>query len=202
MRYFLSAIIVLTACNSNDTAATNKDNLPNTIIDSGGMRNNLMQNNVPINTTSAANLPKQVIPQQAAGQPVQQVATAAGGITYTNNKGQTITQAEYDKLMAQQPAAQPVSAKNLNPAHGQPGHRCDIAVGAPLNSKPAAATTAQKTTQPITTVTPTTTTAAAVAPGTNPAHGQPGHRCDIGVGQPLNSKPAVTTPAVDTVIKQ
>jgi len=26
----------------------------------------------------------------------------------------------------------------LNPAHGQPGHRCDIAVGAPLNSAPAA----------------------------------------------------------------
>jgi hypothetical protein len=29
----------------------------------------------------------------------------------------------------------------MNPQHGQPGHRCDIAVGAPLNSKPAAATT-------------------------------------------------------------
>lgn len=25
----------------------------------------------------------------------------------------------------------------LNPAHGQPNHRCDIAVGAPLNSAPA-----------------------------------------------------------------
>jgi hypothetical protein len=24
----------------------------------------------------------------------------------------------------------------LNPEHGKPGHRCDIAVGAPLNSKP------------------------------------------------------------------
>jgi hypothetical protein len=24
----------------------------------------------------------------------------------------------------------------------------------------------------------------------NPPHGQPGHRCDIPVGQPLNSKPA------------
>ena len=28
------------------------------------------------------------------------------------------------------------SNAGLNPAHGQPGHRCDIAVGAPLNSKP------------------------------------------------------------------
>jgi hypothetical protein len=30
--------------------------------------------------------------------------------------------------------------KGIDPSHGQPGHRCDIAVGAPLNSK--AATTA------------------------------------------------------------
>jgi hypothetical protein len=28
------------------------------------------------------------------------------------------------------------------------------------------------------------------AAGINPAHGQPGHRCDIPVGQPLNSKPS------------
>ena len=27
----------------------------------------------------------------------------------------------------------------MNPAHGQPGHRCDIAVGAPLNSAPVKA---------------------------------------------------------------
>ncbi|MCS3867753.1 hypothetical protein J3D55_000669 [Chryseobacterium ginsenosidimutans] len=32
-------------------------------------------------------------------------------------------------------------------------------------------------------------TAAVTAPGMNPPHGQPGHRCDIPVGQPLNSKP-------------
>jgi hypothetical protein len=32
----------------------------------------------------------------------------------------------------------------------------------------------------------------ATAPGMNPAHGQPGHRCDIPVGQPLNSQPAAT----------
>ncbi|HRF24698.1 MAG TPA: hypothetical protein PLR98_11060, partial [Chitinophagaceae bacterium] len=32
------------------------------------------------------------------------------------------------------------SAAGLNPEHGKPGHRCDIAVGAPLDSKPAAVT--------------------------------------------------------------
>ncbi|MBK6446410.1 MAG: hypothetical protein IPF81_14275 [Bacteroidetes bacterium] len=38
-----------------------------------------------------------------------------------------------------QPAAVPASAQTatgMNPAHGQPGHRCDIAVGAPLSSPP------------------------------------------------------------------
>ncbi|MBL0339922.1 MAG: hypothetical protein IPP71_02815 [Bacteroidetes bacterium] len=38
------------------------------------------------------------------------------------------------------PAAQPTTtADGLNPAHGMPGHRCEIAVGAPLSSAPAAA---------------------------------------------------------------
>jgi hypothetical protein len=34
-------------------------------------------------------------------------------------------------------------AKGMNPQHGQAGHRCDIAVGAPLNSPVAAATNSQ-----------------------------------------------------------
>lgn len=35
--------------------------------------------------------------------------------------------AEFPSMEAGAPAG------NLNPAHGQPGHRCDIAVGAPLD---------------------------------------------------------------------
>ena len=30
-----------------------------------------------------------------------------------------------------------VTQPGMNPPHGQPNHRCDISVGAPLNSKPA-----------------------------------------------------------------
>lgn len=92
------------------------------------------------------------------------------------------------------PAAPVTTAKGssgkLNPAHGQPGHRCEIAVGAPLDGSPApSATPAPKTASPITAkpVTPAATTT--TAPGMNPAHGQPGHRCDIAVGAPLDSKP-------------
>lgn len=59
-------------------------------------------------------------------------------------------------------------------------------------------------TQPVTigtNVMPVATTATAnntqqtTAPGMNPPHGQPNHRCHIPVGAPLNSKPQTTAPA-------
>lgn len=102
------------------------------------------------------------------------------------------------------PGTQSAAPQNLalNPAHGQPGHRCDIAVGAPLNSAPATpqpaapvqaapvqAAPVQAT--PGTDLTPSkgVINTGSAATGLNPAHGQPGHRCDIAVGAPLNSKP-------------
>jgi hypothetical protein len=62
------------------------------------------------------------------------------------------------------PLSDQTSAKGmLNPAHGEPGHRCDIPVGSPLNIPTAAPAVARM----------------------NPPHGEPGHRCDIPVGSPL-----------------
>lgn len=89
----------------------------------------------------------------------------------------------------------------LNPPHGQPGHRCDIPEGAPLSTppqqttqhQPAKADPAAQTMQ----VTPNAPTmnvqpqmpAQQTAPGfsgkPNPEHGQPGHRCDLQVGEIL-----------------
>jgi hypothetical protein len=86
----------------------------------------------------------------------------------------------------------------LNPPHGEPGHSCDIPVGAPLNSPaasppvrevrttsfaPTVENAARLGTAPRRQSTSTTT-----APSTarlNPPHGQPGHRCEIPVGSPL-----------------
>ena len=104
----------------------------------------------------------------------------------------------------QTPAIQTTNvASGVNPEHGKPGHRCDIAVGAPLNNKPVAAPVQQTPTvtpvQQSQTVTPVQQTQAittgnrVTATGMNPEHGKPGHRCDIAVGAPLNSKPI--TPA-------
>ena len=105
-------------------------------------------------------------------------------------------------------AADTKTAAGMNPPHGQPGHRCDIAVGAPLNSPPgqgAQQQAATQTAQPSqggflggsSAQAPAQQQAAPqqampkqeTAPGMqgkpNQAHGQPGHRCDISVGQPL-----------------
>jgi hypothetical protein len=117
----------------------------------------------------------------------------------------------------QMPATNPNTVlsdtKGLNPAHGQPGHRCDIAVGAPLNSAPAQTQTTTTQSGQTVQVNPnqknvvTTTTVAApvkVGKGMNPSHGQPGHRCDIPVGAPLNSpiaKPVAAAPQGGTVEK-
>jgi hypothetical protein len=89
------------------------------------------------------------------------------------------------------------TAAGMNPAHGEPGHRCDIAVGAPLSTPPTGKTAmpVQMTQNPSTqTMTATPVQAKpASAPASsgntklNPAHGQPGHDCKVPVGAPLGS---------------
>jgi len=84
------------------------------------------------------------------------------------------------------------TAAGLNPEHGQPGHRCDIAVGAPLSSAPATPSASTQVQAPQGSVSPAP---AQVSPATpagatgklNPAHGQPGHDCAVPVGAPLKS---------------
>ncbi|MFW5831486.1 MAG: hypothetical protein ACOC1D_04175 [Prolixibacteraceae bacterium] len=127
---------------------------------------------------------------------------------------------EPDEPVAEETAEQPSTDQNnaevmLNPAHGEPHHRCDIPVGAPLDSPPASTTRKTTTDQvpaatpqsPNTTrditnnptaptienarrINPSQTPKAAPAnngnkPRMNPPHGQPYHRCDIAVGSPL-----------------
>jgi hypothetical protein len=132
----------------------------------------------------------------AVGAPLDSKPAAAATVTPSTTTNTTVTPVNASKTVS----APAVSGSNLNPEHGKPGHRCDIAVGAPLDSKPAAVTTQPTVTSTpvnqqkaplITPVLPTSTPAASttVAPGMNPEHGKPGHRCDIAVGAPLNSAP-------------
>lgn len=90
----------------------------------------------------------------------------------------------------------PVSGKPaLNPAHGEPYHRCEIAVGAPIDSAPTQNAAPQQAAPSILNPNPApavSTTPAAPAqafgpkPAVNPEHGQPHHRCDLAVGAPLS----------------
>ena len=88
----------------------------------------------------------------------------------------------------------------LNPEHGQPYHRCEIPVGAPIDSappqNPAPQVVPQQNggntsfnTNPISpSVSPVPSApvqASGPKPALNPAHGEPHHRCDLQVGAPL-----------------
>ena len=135
----------------------------------------------------------QAIPAQTyTQQPTKQNIAPVQNQTATQN-GQVIT-------------PNPVATKpGMNPPHGQAGHRCDIAVGAPLNSpvnkpKPGATITQQPSFTTSTTTNTQTTPASApailnpnatetvTAPGMNPPHGQAGHDCAVAVGAPLPKK--------------
>ncbi|HET8855292.1 MAG TPA: hypothetical protein VFM60_05160 [Salinimicrobium sp.] len=71
-------------------------------------------------------------------------------------------------------------AITVNPAHGMPGHTCQLPVGAPLNSLPEKTTPVSQL--PSTSVSPIRIDQ---TPDVNPPHGQPGHICSIPVGAPL-----------------
>ncbi|RYD82239.1 MAG: hypothetical protein EOP53_04270 [Sphingobacteriales bacterium] len=151
----IAATAILTSCGGSDSPETDKSIMP------------------PADSNKAIVAPAQgIAPQTTISTPTQALPNP-------------------QPMSGTQPATTAAAAAGLNPAHGQPGHRCDIAVGAPLNSAPAAAATAP---QPVQTVSAPTPTITAPAPSTapadpnaklNPPHGQPGHDCAIAVGAPL-----------------
>lgn len=121
---------------------------------------------------------------------------------------------EESLILEPEAITQPSNAEEikLNPPHGEPGHRCEIPVGSPLNGSAAVQAPAPSA-APAPVVAPPPPTANSPAslaptvenarrlnaaqgtqnaapstgekPKTNPAHGQPWHRCDIAVGAPL-----------------
>jgi len=137
----------------------------------------------------AVSCKKELQPQESA----TPVETTADATPVPAPEMQAQQQAPQQPVQMQQPVqpqqAVTATAPGMNPPHGQPNHRCDIAVGAPLNSPPGqkpAVQPVQPQVQPqmqpqnVAPANPTVT-----APGMNPPHGQPGHKCDVAVGAPL-----------------
>jgi len=116
-------------------------------------------------------------------------------------KKDNLQTASFDPLAAQNirnnsvktPEANANTVLIFNPPHGQAGHNCAIAVGAPLNRSAAKPQPNPAVAQ---TQLPTVIASNTDAKKLNPEHGQPNHRCDIAVGAPLDSKP------VQTAVKQ
>jgi hypothetical protein len=192
MRYF-SLIIILLSMFTWIACGHGRDSEAESITQPSSINN---PSTTPVNNTPVN--PATVPTTTTSTQP--QVVTLGGD----PKKDQVITTTTQPVTTISQPVTTTSGNSGPNPAHGQPGHRCDIPVGSPLNSKPTQPTQptvvqSQPTTniQPTTTpFTPTPITPAqptTVASGINPAHGQPGHRCDIPVGSPLNSKPTQPT---------
>lgn len=161
----LLTTVLFTACGGNDTPEVDKSIMP-------AADSNKAAAASPATTDAAAGVQQQ---QPASLQAPPVVTTVPNG--QVQQSAQTISAAQASKAM---PSA------GLNPAHGQPGHRCDIAVGAPLNSPPATTTAPQVQTVPSQAVTaPASTAPADPNAKLNPPHGQPGHDCSIAVGAPL-----------------
>jgi hypothetical protein len=127
------------------------------------------------------------IPAPSSLNPAGPLATSSAPLASASTPSNTAAKA---------PVKTAVSTARLNPAHGQPGHDCSVAVGAPLKKTAAAVSAPAKATLasvPVET-TPTTAPVVASAPNfnanakINPAHGQPGHDCAVAVGAPLPVK--------------
>ena len=220
----LIAIILLNSCAQGDKKvdATPTTDGPNVIIDSGnigggggpldaGNGGGPLNPNVPaVNSNQSLVVPQQGKTAQVSSQNIQMTPAQMQQIQQQAIQNQQPQQAVVSQSAAHPPFSDVEFKKmqddaqklgvQLNPAHGQPGHRCDIYVGQPIDAKPVPALTKGATT---TTPTPAPQTVSVgtpqpvkTLPGMNPPHGEPGHRCDITVGQPLNSKP--NTPAPST----
>ena len=202
---------------------------PNVIIDSGNIGGGGLpdpNNTLPINGGGPLNpnapavnsnqslvVPQQEKTAQVSSQNIQMTPAQMQQIQQQAIQNQQIQQPQQG-VVSQTAAHPPFSdvefkkmqddaqkrGVQLNPVHGQPGHRCDIYVGQPIDAKPVPALTKGATTTAPTpapqTVSVGTPQPVKTLPGMNPPHGEPGHRCDITVGQPLNSKP--NTPAPST----
>jgi hypothetical protein len=144
---------------------------------------------------------KEVASQQSSG--TSDAASVSTNLPVQGAQPQTTTTAITPTSLT--PPGTNASGVKLNPAHGQPGHDCAIAVGQPLTGSGSAkanpvqiSNTPSAATNTVAAPAQTTTT----KPGMNPAHGQPGHRCEIAVGAPLSSAPAATTTPSNNVAVQ
>ena len=188
--FYILLAISIASCTNNKKVETAQDYAatPNGLAD---LQKSAATTSIP-SSTATSNL----LTNPEHGQPGHDCSIAVGAPLKAGGKASTPTTQQAQPNVVQTAAAQPTvtttpttaSSGKLNPAHGQPGHDCGIAVGAPLNSKPTQAAT-KATTPEINVSRPNTNSTLPVlnkkGQKLNPAHGQPGHDCAVAVGAPL-----------------
>lgn len=116
-----------------------------------------------------------------------------------NSSSNEVNNTPTAKAVEAAPMASTDGKPALNPPHGEKYHRCDIQVGAPIDSpapvNAAPVATPQSVpantfnTNPISPSLQGSSSASAAPtgpkPAVNPPHGEPYHRCDLQVGAPL-----------------
>ncbi len=155
------------------------------------------------NSLAPSDLTKPVTPVTIADTLFSDSTNSSAAITPTasvQSKAVSVSPSQPTSVVQSQTVASK-GAAGANPAHGLPGHRCDISVGAPLNSPVPKATSPQVQSTPQIQSTPQAQSSPVVNPQViqqvatgqknvpsgnssaklNPAHGQPGHDCAVQV---------------------
>ena len=151
----LIAIILLNSCAQGDKKvdATPTTDGPNVIIDSGNIGGGGPLD--AVNSNQSLVVPQQEKTAQVSSQNIQMTPAQMQQIQQQAIQNQQIQQPQQG-VVSQTAAHPPFSdvefkkmqddaqkrGVQLNPAHGQPGHRCDIYVGQPIDAKPVPALTA------------------------------------------------------------
>ena len=186
--YILLAISIA-SCNNSKKVETAQSYAatPNGLAD-------LQNSTAPTKTATGAT--SNLLTNPEHGQPGHDCSIAVGAPLKAGAKTSTPVTQQAPANVVQTASPQPTTPSTtaagsgkLNPAHGQPGHDCAVAVGAPLSSKTAQSAT-NNAAPKINVSQPTTTSATPIlnekGKKLNPAHGQPGHDCAVAVGAPLS----------------
>lgn len=177
MKKFYIAALVLITCAAAVLVYKPKAAKPAAVLQDTGILNNLPA--IPGMAKAGTN--------PAHGQPNHRCDIPVGAsLTTSVNATQAVNASQVNPVM-QAPVIQTQSNNDLkkNPAHGEPNHRCDIPVGASLDTPvktPPAVNAAEVTPAPQVPVAQAQTTG---IPTKNPAHGLPYHKCELAVGADL-----------------
>jgi hypothetical protein len=191
---------------ANNASSSNANGQTNSLVSHPSTKlGNLMNSNTGTLSAAGSGLnPAHGLPGHDCAVDVGAPLPAVAAVPVSAPVANTSPTLNQQNLSVKQPVKSNVK---INPAHGQPGHDCAVAVGAPLTGSGGASGSVSVqqsasspsalsgiTAPPAGIAAPTGNATQAASPNfnlptkggkVNPAHGQPGHDCGVAVGAPL-----------------